>query len=627
MSGLGLVSGVLALNLLLTLIGYCLLYASLRGRMLRIWLSYAGVALLVGAALVCSLLSVLAFTGLALGLWAFALCAGGLAAVGLVAGQRLPDAWRARIAAPAAVAPATSRLESFVATAAACAIVAFVVLTVVGGFRSSPWLDDTWTMWVPKGRLLGTSGLDPRFFSATGPFDPFLHPDYPFWWSLLTNLNLSFVGSIDLRAVDAQLTILVAAFLAALARLLWGIVRPSVLLPGLLFLALSPELVRQGQAGGADLPLAIFLTLFVVAGTCWLVSGNGFYLVLAFAAATVVMVVKVEGAPELLAALILITLVAVWSRKRRVAALWATAALAFLVLAPWLLWQSAHDVSADPRVSHFRLRDPAVKSPVTTVRQPETEIESRGAGDGTWDTLEVLARELVNPANWLLSAPLLLALSVALALRRRIEWLAPFLVLLVGAGLVVVGLWLGSAFLDNRIRAAASRVLMPAALTIGIAIPFFAEELLRPGRRTLVAPGPIRLWQRGAVALAVGAGVLVMAAAPVPKLHGLYTRLVSPHADRPDPHYGTAIDAAAMRRAGDVLPDDATVFVYTPNDPAFRHNVMAGVRLFFTPAAVTDQARDAKWVFSYDTPQPVPPGVRAREVVPLADQVRLARIG
>jgi hypothetical protein len=153
------------------------------------------------------------------------------------------------------------------------------------------------------------------------------------------------------------------------------------------------------------------------------------------------------------------------------------------------------------------------------------------------------------------------------------------------------------------------------------------RRILERSWEWLAAPGPIRLWQRGAIALAVGVGVVVMALAPVPKLHGLYVRLVSPHADSPDPHYLTAIDAAAMRRAGEVLPDDATVFVYTPNDPALRHNVMAGVRIFFTPAAVTDRARDAQWVFSYDTPQPLPPGVRSREVVPLGDQVRLARIG
>jgi hypothetical protein len=487
MSGLGLVAGVLALNLLLALIGYCLLYASLRGRTLRIWLSYAGVALLVGAALVCSLLSFLAFTGLALGFWAFALCGGALATLGLVAGRHLSPAWRARIAAPAAVAPATSRLESLVATGAACAIVAYIVLTVVGGFRSSPWLDDTWTMWVPKGRLLGTAGLDPRFFSDTGPFDPFLHPDYPFWWSLLTNLNMRFVGSIDLRAVDAQLTILVSAFLAALARLLWGIVRPSILLPGLLLLALSPQIVRQGQAGGADLPLAIFLALFVVAGSSWLVTGNRFHLLPAFASATAVMTVKQEGPPELLAVLVLITLLAVWWRKQRVAALWVTATAAFLVLVPWLLWQSAHNVRPNPTVSHFISPDPATRVTPTPGQAPRPKPAGekvRASGEGTWPTLEVLARELANPANWFLSAPLLLGLSVVAALRhRRLQWLAPFIVFLVSAALMAGGLWISSSFVDHRIRRASSRVLMPAALTIGIAIPLFVEGLLRDGPR------------------------------------------------------------------------------------------------------------------------------------------------
>jgi hypothetical protein len=142
----------------------------------------------------------------------------------------------------------------------------------------------------------------------------------------------------------------------------------------------------------------------------------------------------------------------------------------------------------------------------------------------------------------------------------------------------------------------------------------------------LAAPTPIRLWERGAIALAIGAGVLVMALAPVPKLHGLYVRLVSAQADNPDPHYGTDIDAAAMRRAGEMLPDDATVFVHTGNDPTLRFNVLAGVRLFFTPAAVTDGPGNAEWVFSYAAPRPLPAGVHARRVVKLGDGILLVRL-
>jgi hypothetical protein len=112
----------------------------------------------------------------------------------------------------------------------------------------------------------------------------------------------------------------------------------------------------------------------------------------------------------------------------------------------------------------------------------------------------------------------------------------------------------------------------------------------------------------------------------VPYLHRLYERLISPEADSPDPHYGAPINRSAMRRAGDKLPDDASVFVYTSDDPTLSFNVHAGVRLFFTPAAVAAEPSGADWVFSYTAPSLLPAGVRAGRVVRLGDRIFLVQV-
>ena len=58
----------------------------------------------------------------------------------------------------------------------------------------------------------------------------------------------------------------------SLARLLWGLVRPWLLWPGLLFVAAAPEFFRQVQGGGADLPVACYVVLFAVGAGVWLLA-------------------------------------------------------------------------------------------------------------------------------------------------------------------------------------------------------------------------------------------------------------------------------------------------------------------------------------------------------------------
>ena len=123
-------------------------------------------------------------------------------------------------------------------------------------------------------------------------------PDYPLWWSVVTSLDVQAVGGLDVRVVCAQLALLTVAFVGAVARLLWDCVRPPVLAGSLLLLVLSPELWRHVQGGVADLPLAIYLALAVVAAARWLQTREPFLLALAGLALAVALQIKTEALVE-----------------------------------------------------------------------------------------------------------------------------------------------------------------------------------------------------------------------------------------------------------------------------------------------------------------------------------------
>jgi len=255
---MGLIPGVVVLNGLLAGVGYCLLYPALRGRSRLVYASYGGVALLVGAGLVGVGLSVLAPLGIRIGVGAFAAVAAVLAAGGIATGF-LPHRVRLRVDAGPRSEGRPSRASDIVITVAGFVIVTVLVIALIGGFRSAPWLDDTWYFWLPKGRALDLVGLDPRLWAPEPSLHmvfgsdyetlTFIRPDNPLWWSVLLNLDVRAVGSVDMRAVDGQLAFLLVGFVGATIRLLWGHVRAWILLPALLVLVSAPEFLRQAQGG------------------------------------------------------------------------------------------------------------------------------------------------------------------------------------------------------------------------------------------------------------------------------------------------------------------------------------------------------------------------------------------
>jgi hypothetical protein len=465
---MGLVPGVVAFNGVLTGVGYGLLYPSLRGCRARVYASYGGVALLLGTGVLGVVLCVLAPLGLRIGLGAFAGTAGALALAGFAAG-RLPDRIRRRVQADPRRPGPPGRAADIAITVAGCALVAVLGIALVGGFRSSPWLDDTWYFWLPKGRALDLLGLDPRLWHPNPRLHMvfgqdyeslwFIRPDNPLWWSAILNTDLRFVGGIDLRAVNGELAFLLIGFVSATARLLWGWVRPWILLPALLLVASAPELLRQTQGGDADVPLAIYLALAILAAVGWLRSRSGFALVLFVAFAATAIAIKSEGILELALDLAIVS-AAGWRARRRLLSLWAAAIGAVATSLPWFVWRSVHDV---PNV--FNLRNA-----VSVSYLDRHTYLLHGA-------LRILRHHFTSVREWSLIVFLTIALClVGLVRDRRAEWLAP-------AGFLVLSyllfVWISWADPEGafRLMASAYRYVTPPIVLAGVFLPLLAERL------------------------------------------------------------------------------------------------------------------------------------------------------
>jgi hypothetical protein len=424
-----LLAGVAAVNVGFLGVGYALL-----GR--PCWrLSWAGLALLVGAGAVGTVVFFATIVRLHASLAVAAVVSVALVALGLVGLSGSDPQSR----------PAT-RVGPLAAGALAV-VAAICVLGIVGGFRSAPWLDDAWGIWLPKGLALWHHGLDERLFVPDGVYVAFGVPDYPLWWSVVTSLDVQAVGEVDVRAMDAQLALLTVAFFGAVARLLWGVVRAEVLAASLLLLACCPELWRHVHGGIADLPLAIYAALSVLAAMLWMRTRAPFHLVLGAFSAAVALQIKTEALAEI-AALAVVGVVLCRDRRLVVASL---AALATAL--PWLAWRWVNDV-------------------------PSRGSLDFGHVDRVPRTLASVVGHLLDPTEWLIVVPLFVAL--ALLARRPRFLLAPAALTLV----VVTAYWIDRDEIRYVLNTSAYRVIDPIVLTAAVLVPLLAEAFLQE-RETL----------------------------------------------------------------------------------------------------------------------------------------------
>lgn len=134
---------------------------------------------------------------------------------------------------------------------------------------------------------------------------------------------------------------------------------------------------------------------------------------------------------------------------------------------------------------------------------------------------------------------------------------------------------------------------------------------------------------RREVALVVVLAAVTALLAVVPGLNTPLARLAAYEGDGPEPLYDAPLDPRAFRRAGKLVPDDATYFVQTPReDPLVVGNVKAAVQLFLLPALLVHDPKDAGWVLSYRTRGGplLPDALRPLRLHPLAPALTLVEV-
>jgi hypothetical protein len=437
-------AGVGVLNAAFAAVGFALL----RGLGLRVRWFDAGLALVLGAGVSGTAVLLAVIAGARANLLTFALAAVALLGTSIALRRlRLPS-----------VPPPPFRAGA-AAWCLGAGVAAVALLGLAGSFRSSPWLDDAWGIWLPKAVALLHHGLDERLFVPNETYVAFEVPDYPLWWSVVTALDLGAVGEIDLRSVNAQLGVLAVGFLAAIARLLCEIARGWIVAAAVALVAFAPEFWRHAQGGMADLPLAIYVSLTALAGALWLRHRRPLHLVLAALFAATAVQVKGEALAEI--AVLIVVGLALARGDRALTALAGVSALATAL--PWLVWQWAHEVPArTPLADAF---DPGYLG---------ARVERVGPA------ARAVVEHVLDPTRWLLVVPLVLVVSAAAAVRtRQLADLAPVGVAAGFGAFLVWAYWANRDELEFLLATSAYRLVDPIVLTAAVLLPFSVERLLR----------------------------------------------------------------------------------------------------------------------------------------------------
>ncbi len=386
------VVGVLVVNGALTAVGMAWLRIALVDTAWRHLWTWSGVALLVGTALVGALLCAVASTGVPVRPIWFALVSVALLLAGLVAAALIPNSRRRRLAPSTTASAAGTPVLLGLAVLGACC-----VILLVAAFRADTFLDDTWRLWLLKGRVLDLVGAKPSLFVPSFGVTGVPHPEYPLLWSILTNADMRATGHFDLRAINGQIAVMLVAFIAAVIRLLWNSVpRWTLWVAGLVLLA-SPELVRQAHSGGADIPVAIFVALFVLCSLGWIFRGSAGALVLAGVFAIGAILLKREGGLQVGFFTVVLLPLALSQGWRRAVGLAGAAAVGVVSNIPWDTWQRVHHVSSVNKTSDA-LNPSFLLDRTHRLSVAATELRSHYLGSTEWRIL--LAVSVVTCLVW-----------------------------------------------------------------------------------------------------------------------------------------------------------------------------------------------------------------------------------
>ena len=167
------------------------------------------------------------------------------------------------------VGPEPSLVGQGVAVVGSAVLVGSLVALLQRARASGPLHADVWGFWLPRAKTIFDTG---RLDTGTGGYTSFTHPEYPPLAPASDATAFRFMGEDDVLLLPIQHWVLFVAFLAALAGLLAGRVRPALLWPALASMSLLPALGRMVGSSLADEPL---VEIFALAGVCaalWLLE-------------------------------------------------------------------------------------------------------------------------------------------------------------------------------------------------------------------------------------------------------------------------------------------------------------------------------------------------------------------
>ena len=355
-------AGLAAFNLVLLVVGAAVLAALRGGRSRYELVRSAGLAYMLGVALMGVVLSLELVLGIPFSFVSIVLtCV--LLAAGAIGLRRPLARWRPHLP--------PGRVRGIGPVSVAFGVLVIVYLEAL--FRAgrlaglSAW--DAWAFWVPKAKAIYYfGGLDEQFFRELA------NPSYPPLVPALEAAAFHFMGSADVVTLHLQFWFLACGFVGAVASVLAPRVHAFVLWPCLLLVLVAPRVVGRNLDPQADFILDYFFALAALLVALWLVEREPWLLATAALLMAAAVMTKREG-QLLIACILLAGAVTSW-RSWRFAwpRLGLVAAVAIAALVPWRIWFSSRDLTGDlPAAGALALFDnldrgwPALQSAVTTV--------------------------------------------------------------------------------------------------------------------------------------------------------------------------------------------------------------------------------------------------------------------
>lgn len=374
--------GLVVLNAVFLAVGLSWMWA-LRGFGSRYdVLRCAGLAYLVGTALMGVTFSTTLVLAVPFNLGSFLAIAAGLVLLA-TAPRRASSRWRSR------PRPASTGGVGPVAAIFGLLIVVYLE-ALFRAARLSPlsaW--DAWAFWVPKAEAIYFfEGLDEQFFREIA------NPAYPPLVPALEASAFLFMGSPDVVTLHVQFWFFLSGFTAAVAGLLAPRVRPLLLWPFVLLTLVAPRVVGRTLDPQGDFLLDYFFALAAGLVVLWILEREPWLLACASILLAAALVTKRDGL-LLVACILAAAVVASW-REWRFAwpRLGLVAAIAVAASLPWRAWFTSRDLTGElPAAGLLAIFD-----------HP----------DRAWPALESAASIVFDYDLWLLVVPLALA-AVALA--------------------------------------------------------------------------------------------------------------------------------------------------------------------------------------------------------------------